>query len=341
MFENLIWAHQKYLWLLLLIPVLIALVWINALRYKRAVREFGRREVLAGLMPEASLARKVWKNIFLILALMLLIIALARPQLGVEKSTKKSKGSEVVIVLDISNSMLARSHPQDMSRLDKAKIAIFHLLNKMENDRVALVIFAGEAAMVMPMTDDYDALRMYLNSVNPSYISSQGTAIGEALDLAINAFTPEADVNKAIILISDGEDLEGHADEQAKMAKEKKIRIYTVGVGDKRGNPIFLPGGRTLEYKGQVVISKLHEEYLKKLAAITNGGYVNINNRPGAIEAIYQDIKKHATGKISAYSRYEDIFEYFVAAALVILLFEILFLERKNRFIRKIKLFEK
>ncbi len=341
MFNNLYWANEKYLWLLALIPVLLVLVIVFSRYYRNAYNSFGRQEVIKDLMPGAKRAKKVWKLLFLIVALSMLIIALARPQIGAEKSTHKVKASEIVLVVDVSNSMLARSKPDAMSRLDKVKIATNYLINQMKADRVALVIFAGDAAMVMPMSDDYDALRMYLNNLTTTYVSSQGTAIGQALDMAIDAFTDAKDVNKAIVLFSDGENLEGKVDDQVKRAKEEKIRIYTAGVGSQRGNPIFLPNGQTLEYKGQVVISKQDVDFLKSLALETKGMYVNIDKKQAAIEAIYQDIEKHATGKVSSFSRYEDIYEYFVGVALFFLLMVIIMSERKNRLMGKIKLFEK
>ncbi len=341
MMQNLFWANEKYLWLLGLVPVLLILVFVMARFYRRAYRSLGRQGVIDDLMPEARRAKKVWKVLLLVFALAFLVIALARPQIGAEKSTRRVKASEIVMVVDVSNSMLARPKPGAMSRLDKVKIAANYMISLMKADRVALVIFAGDAAMVMPMSDDYDALRMYLNNLTTTYVSSQGTAIGQALDMAIDAFTDSKDVNKAIVLFSDGENLEGKVDDQIKRAKEEKIRIYTAGVGAKRGNPIFLPGGQTLEYHGQVVISKQDDQFLKHLAAATRGIYVNIDKKQAGIEAIYQDIEKHATGKVASFSRYEDIFEYFVGIALILLLLEIIMTERKNRLMQKIKLFEK
>ncbi len=334
-----IFKYKELLWLLAVVPVMWFLTWLWAYIYKKRLKNLGNVDVVKTLMPEASLRKKVRRNIFMSLVVALLIIALARPQLGIEKGTRQAKGSEIVIVMDISNSMLARRHPGDLSRLDHAKLAVYRLISKLQNDRVALVIFAGDAALVMPMTDDYEALKLYVSSLQPSYISTQGTAIADALSLAINAFTPNPDVNKAILLISDGEDLAGKADQVAQLAKEKGIRIYTAGVGSIRGNPIYLPGGRRLEYKGEVVISKQDPAYLKKLAAITGGSYVDITNRPGAIDFIYQDIEKHATGTISSYSRYEEIFDYFVGAALIILLMIFTMVERKTRWVRKLNIF--
>lgn len=341
MFKNFIWANEKYLWLLALVVVLFILVLILGRYYRRIYQSFGKAEVVQDLMPDFSRAKKVWKSMLLVLVIALLVIALARPQIGAEKSTRKVKGSEIVLVVDVSNSMLARSKPDAMSRLDKVKIAANYLINQMQADHVALVIFAADAAMVMPMSDDYDAMRMYLNNLTTTYMSSQGTAIGQALDMAMDAFTGEKDVNKAIVLFSDGENLEGMVKDQIQRAKENKIRIYTAGVGSERGNPIFLPSGQALEYHGQIVISKQDADFLKRLAAQTKAIYVNIDKRQAGVEAIYQDIEKHATGKIASFSRYEDIFDYFVGIALVFLLLQIIMNERKNRLAKKIKLFEK
>ncbi len=340
MFENFRFEHKELLWLLAIVPVMWLLTWLWAYTYKKRLKNLGNLQVIKTLMPEAALSKKVWKNIWYSIAIILLILALARPQIGIEKGTRQAKGSEIVIVMDISNSMLARKSPNDLSRLDRAKLAVYRLISKLQNDRVALVIFAGDAALVMPMTDDYEALKLYVSSLKPSYISTQGTAISDALALAINAFTPNPDVNKAIILFSDGEDLAGKADAIAQEAKQKGIRIYTAGVGSVRGNPIYLPGGKPMEYKGQIVISKQDPAYLRKLAAITSGAYVDITNRPSTIDYIYQDIEKHSTGTISAYSRYEEIFYYFVGAALLVLLIIFSIVERKTRWHRKLNIFQ-
>ncbi len=340
MLENLRFLHINVLWWLLLVPVFWILTYIWAKIYKRNLKLLGKLEVIKSLMPEASLRKKVWWNIWISIVFALLIIALAQPQVGVEKGTKKAKGSEIVLVIDISNSMLARRSPNDMSRLDIAKLAIYRLLSQMQNDQVAIVIFAGDAALAIPMTQDYDALKLYISQLNTSFISRQGTAISDALGLAINAFTPNPDVNKAIILFSDGEDLAGKADAMIEEAKKQHIRIYTAGVGSPRGNPIYLNNGAAFEYKGQVVISKQDVSFLKNLAAQTQGIYVDITHHPNAIDIIYKDIEKHATGTISTYSRYKNIFEYFVAPAILLLLIAMVMVERKNRWIEKLRIFD-
>ncbi len=341
MFENLRFAHINLLWWLLIVPLIWILTYIWAVLHKRRIKKLGNLEVIRSLMPEFALNKKVWRNIWVSLVIALLIIALAQPQIGSEKGTRKAKGSEIVIVLDISNSMLARKSPRDMSRLDYAKLAIYRLLSQMQNDQVALVIFAGDAALAIPMTNDYDALKLYVSDINPSYITRQGTAISDALSLAINAFTPNPNVNKAIILISDGENLAGKADNMIQLAKQKGIRIYTAGVGSPRGNPIYLSDGRPLEYHGQIVISRQDVHFLKNLAASTGGIYVDITKNPDAIKYIYQNILKHATGTISAYTRYDEIFDYFVGAAIFLMFLVLIMVERRNRWIKRLNLFEK
>ncbi len=341
MFENLRFAHINLLWWLLIVPAIWILTYVWAVLHKKRIKKLGNLQVIRTLMPEFALHKKVWRNIWISLVVALLIIALAQPQIGSEKGTRKAKGSEIVLVLDISNSMLARKSPKDMSRLDYAKLAIYRLLSKMQNDQVALVIFAGDAALAIPMTTDYDALKLYVSDINPSYITRQGTAIADALSLAINAFTPNPNVNKAIVLISDGEDLAGKADNMIQLAKQKGIRIYTAGVGSTRGNPIFLRNGRPLEYNGQVVISRQDAKFLKSLAARTGGIYVDITKKPDAISYIYQDILKHATGTISAYTRYNEIYDYFVGAAIFLMFLVLIMVERKNRWIKRLNLFEK
>ena len=341
MFQSLVWQNEKYFWLFLLVLVLLVILILYAHFYKKVSKEFGRKEVILQLMPLASKAKKIWKSLLLIFIIAILIFALARPQIGTEKSYRKVKASEIVLVIDVSNSMLARSNPNALSRLDKVKLAVNYLINRVKADQLALIIFSSDAAMVMPMSNDYEVLKMYVNNLNTTYFSSQGTAVGTALDMAMNAFTDKKDINKAIILFSDGENLEGQVSEQIQRAKQEKIRIYTVGVGSERGNPIYLPNGKMLEYKGQVVISKQVRDFLVKLATQTKGLYVNIDNNQTNVKVVYQDIYKHATGKVSTYSRYEEVYDYFVAIALILLILQIFMLERKNRFLRKIKLFER
>ncbi len=334
-------AYPHMLLLLWLVPVFVILIWLWARKYKQNLASIGQLSVVRQMMPEARYRKKLWRSILMLVIFVLGVLVVARPQIGSEKAHRKVKGSEIVLVMDVSNSMLARPNANAMSRLDIAKMAAMRMLSRMRNDLVAVVIFAGDAALVVPMTDDYSAVGTYISGLSTSYIERQGTAISDALQLAINAFTPNKNVNKAIVLFSDGEDLEGKADQMVALAKSKGIRIYTAGVGSVRGNPIYLPNGGLLYYHGQVVISRQHPKYLQQIAAATGGAYIDITNHPDKIDFIYNQIEKHASGSVAVFSHYADLYPYLIGLILLLLLIEIMTNERVNRLLQKIKLFEK
>ena len=333
--------EPSYLYLLLLIPLLTAGYFYAIFLKKKAIRRFGDPELMATLMPDVSSFRPHVKMVILLLVTGLMALLLARPQFGSKLETVKRKGVEVMIALDVSNSMLA----QDVqpSRLVKAKRLIAQLVDKMENDKVGMIVFAGDAFTQLPITSDYISAKMFLDAINPGMITKQGTAIGAALDLANKSFTPQEGVGRAIVLITDGENHEGGAEEAAEAAAKKGIQVNVLGVGSPDGAPIPVEG--TNDYRrdreGNPIVTQLNEAMCQQLAKAGNGIYVRVDNSNAAQKAITQEIDKMAKADVET-QVYTDFNEQFQAVAwciLVLLLIEMLILERQNPLFKHIHLF--
>ncbi|MBO4984061.1 MAG: VWA domain-containing protein [Bacteroides sp.] len=335
--------EPAYLYLLLLLPCLIAFYLYSNYRRRKAIRKFGDPELMAQLMPDVSKYRPDVKFALVCFAIGLFSLLLARPQFGSKLETVKRQGVEVMIALDISNSMLA----QDVqpSRLEKAKRLVAQLVDKMQDDKVGMIVFAGDAFIQLPITSDYISAKMFLETINPSLISKQGTAIGAAISLATRSFTPQEGVGRAIILITDGENHEGKVAEAAKQAVEKGIQIHVLGVGVPEGAPIPLEG--TNDYRrdreGNVVITSLNEQMCQEIAKAGNGMYVRVDNTNNAQKAINQEINKMAKADVETqvYTEYNEQFQSVALIILLLLLAEMLLLERKNPLFRNIHLFSK
>ena len=333
--------EPSYLYLLLLIPLLAVGYLLANIRKKRAIRQFGDPQLMARLMPDVSSFRPHVKMVLLLFAVGLMSVLLARPQFGSKLETVKRKGVEVIIALDISNSMLA----QDVqpSRLVKAKRLIAQLVDKMENDKVGMIVFAGDAFTQLPITSDYISAKMFLDAINPGLITKQGTAIGAALDLANKSFTPQEGVGRAVILITDGENHEGGANEAAEAAAKKGIQVNVLGVGSPDGAPIPIEGSNDYrrDREGNVIVTRLNEAMCQQVAKAGNGIYVRVDNSNAAQKAITQEIDKMAKADVET-QVYTDFNEQFQAVAwcvLLILLIEMLILERQNPLFKDIHLF--
>ncbi|MDR0895767.1 MAG: VWA domain-containing protein [Prevotellaceae bacterium] len=335
--------EPAYLYLLIALPFLAALYLYSNYRRRRAVRKFGDPELMAPLMPDVSKYRPDVKFWLTLTAIGLLAVVLARPQFGSKLETVKRQGIEVVIALDISNSMLA----QDVqpSRLAKAKRLVTQLVDKMENDKVGMIVFAGDAFTQLPITSDYISAKMFLESINPSLISKQGTAIGAALNLGMRSFTPDKEVGRTIIVITDGENHEGGAVEAAKEAAEAGIQVNVLGVGMPEGAPI--PIENSNDYRrdkdGNVVVTKLNEQMCQEIAKAGKGIYVHVDNSNAAQRAISQEINKMAKADVETqvYTEFNEQFQAVTWIVLILLLIEMLILERKNPLFRHIHLFKK
>ena len=333
--------EPAYLSLLLLLPLLAAFYLYSNYRRRRNIRKFGDPVLMAQLMPDVSKYRPDVKFWMVFAAIGLFAVLLARPQFGSKLETVKRQGVEIMVCLDVSNSMLA----EDVSpnRLDKAKQMLSRLTDGFTNDKVGLIVFAGDAFTQLPITSDYISAKMFLSSINPSMVSTQGTAIGAAINLAARSFTPDETTDKAIILITDGENHEDDAIGAAKAAAEKGIHVNIVGMGDPKGSPIPIQGSNNYmkDKDGNVVITKLNEQMGQEIAAAGNGMYVRADNTNSALKALQKEIEKMNKTELDSkvYSEYDEQFQIFAWIALFLLIADFMTLDRKNRIFRKVKLF--
>lgn len=334
-------ANIELLWLLATIPVFVA-AYIAYTRHKRRQLEtFGDAELMETLMPNASRVRPTVKFAIVMVALTLLIFAAARPQFGQSERTEKRQGIEAIVALDISNSMLAEDVAPN--RLDRAKQMLSKLMDNMSNDKVGLVVFAGDAFVQLPITCDYVSAKMFLNSIKPELIKTQGTAIGQALSTSIRCFGEQSDASRAIILITDGENHEDDAVAVAKRAKEEGIQVLVVGIGKPEGSPIPLPGTNSFrkDRNGNVVVSKLNEEMCREIAQAGGGIYVRCDNSNTATKAIQKELNKLATQEIETqvFTDYNEQFQSFALIALLLLVIDFFIFNRKNKSITRLNIF--
>lgn len=331
-----------YLWALLIIPVLI-LLWLAYRRQRnKRLERLGSSELIHLLMPDNSAIRPSIKFLLTITALALLIIAIARPQMGVKISQEKRKGIEAMIVLDISNSMLAEDVAP--SRLEKSKLLVEDLVDHFTDDKVGLVVFAGDAFVQLPITSDYVSAKMFLQNISPSLISLQGTDIAKAVRLAQNSFTGKDKMGRAIILITDGEDHEGGALEAVEAARKQGINVFVLGVGSTTGAPIPIAnGGYLKDNTGNTVMSSLNEQMCMQLAQAGKGRYLHVTNTSDAQEQLNKEIRKLQTGNGSTviYSEYDEQFQAFGILVVLLLIIEVCILEAKTPFSKRIQLFKK
>ena len=332
-----------YLWLLVLIPVLALVRFISYRNQKRKLRKFGDPKLLKELMPDVSRFRPSVKFWILLAALALLIIMLARPQMGTKISQEKRTGIETIIALDISNSMLAEDIVP--SRLDRSKMMVENLVDHFTNDKIGLIVFAGDAFVQLPITSDYVSAKMFLSSIDPSMMATQGTDIAAAINMGMNSFTQEEGIGKAIIVITDGEDHEGGALEAAEAAKKKGMRVYVLGVGSSQGAPIPIPGtGNYMkDNTGNTVMSALNEDMCKQIAAAGGGVYIHVENNSAAQQQLDNELDKLSKKETNTtvYSDYDEQFQAFGILALLLLIIEICILDRRNPLLKKLSLFKR
>jgi Ca-activated chloride channel homolog len=335
-------AHPEYLFLLLLIPILIGVFIYTSIQKRRNIVKFGNPNLMAQLMPNVSVIRPRLKFCFQLAAILMLIIVLAQPQFGTKVEKEKRKGIEVMIALDVSNSMLA----QDVlpSRLENAKQVLSKLVDDMNDDKIGLVVFAGDAYTQLPITVDYVSAKMFLSNISPQLVPRQGTAIGSAIDLAIKSFGQKSNVGRAIILITDGENHEDDAIGAAKLAAENNILVNVIGMGKVDGAPIPVPGTMSFwkDKDGNVVVSKLNEQMCKEIALAGKGIYVHADNSNGAYRVINKELDKLAKSEIksSIFSEYNEQFQSFALLALFILVADCFVFDRKNKRLSRLKIFD-
>ncbi len=331
-----------YLYLLALIPLLALIRFFMVHQQKKRLRKFGDPELVRQLMPNVSRFRPMVKFYLLLGALALLIVVLARPQLGTKISHEKRTGIETIICMDISNSMLAEDVTP--SRLDRAKMMVENLVDHFTNDKIGLIVFAGEAFVQLPITSDYVSAKMFLSSINPSMLSTQGTDIAAAITMASHSFTQEENIGKAIIVITDGEDHEGGALEAAKEAKERGMNTYVLGVGSPNGAPIPTGTGDYMkDNSGQTVMSALNEDMCRQLADAGSGAYIHVENNSNAQEQLDNALDKLAKKETSStiYSDYDEQFQAVAIIVLLLLILEVCILEIKNPMLKNVSLFKR
>ena len=346
--ENVLrFEHPEYLYWLLVLPVLVIIYILFRIRQRNLFERFADIAMRDSLVPSYSARRANFKFVVFLLMMTCIILALANLQSGSKMEEVKREGIDLYIAVDVSNSMNAEDIVP--SRLERSKQAINKLINEMKGDRIGIIVFADKAFVQLPITTDYSAARMFLSTVNTSLVASQGTAIAEAINLAVKSFSEE-EHSKAIIIISDGEDHENDAAvKAAQEAAKLGIHIYTIGMGLPEGAPIpqYNQYGHQTGYRkdmqGNTIITKLNEQMLQQIAAAGNGIYVRASNSNVGLEKIYNDIEKLDKAEIEAkvFTDYEDQFQWFVGAAIILLLIEIFVSSGKKGWERKFNIFEK
>lgn len=308
---------------------------------KKRLRKFGDPQLLRSLMPDVSRFRPAVKFWILQGALALLIVMLARPQFGTKISNEQRTGIETIIAMDISNSMLAEDITP--SRLDRSKMMVENLVDHFTNDKIGLLVFAGDAFVQLPITSDYVSAKMFLSSIDPSMMATQGTDIARAIDMATHSFTQEEGIGKAIIVITDGEDHEGGALESAKAAKDAGMRVYVLGVGSTQGAPIPIPG--TGDYMkdntGNTVMSALNEDMCRQVAQAGGGAYIHVENNSAAQDQLDNELNKLAKKETTStvYSEFDEQFQAVAILALLLLILEICIYDRRNPLLKRLSLF--
>ncbi|WP_029033055.1 vWA domain-containing protein [Salinimicrobium terrae] len=335
---------KTYLWLLIGIPVIVLLYAMVIFWQKRTQRKFADKELLDRLSPNRSTGKQVMKIILLCLAITSFVIALVNPQFGTKLETVKREGVDVVFALDVSKSMLAEDIAPN--RLEKSKQLVTQIINNLASDRVGIIAYAGSAFPQLPITTDYAAAKMFLQNMNTDMLSSQGTAIREAIELAKTYFNDDGQTNRVLFLISDGEDHEGNIEEIAAEAAREGIRIVTIGVGTSKGGPIPVKRNGVIQnYKkdnqGETVITRLNEETLKEIASEANGRYIDGRVTSEVVEEVTEilqnmDKKEFESQQIA---EYKSQFQWFLALGLLFLLLDILLLERQTSWLKRLNLF--
>jgi len=337
-------AHPELLWLLALVPVLLVLFWLRARSRKKALAALGDSSLVQLLMPQHSMGRERLKRVLQAVALGVAIIAAADPQIGNKVEDVKRQGFEIMVCLDVSNSMLATD--LEPNRLERAKLNISKLVDRLKNDRIGIIVFAGEAYVQLPMTIDHAAAKLFLRTIDTDIVPAQGTAIGKAIELAQRSFSPETKSDRAIIIISDGENHDEEALEAATQAGESGIIIHTVGIGSTQGTPLpEFRNGQMVGYRkdrdGSTVVSKLNETILQQIAASANGTYVQANASGNALDILLNSLEEMQRQEFGStmFTSYEDRFQYLLAAALVLLLLEFMIPTRRTILFRNVDLF--
>ena len=326
-----LFANSEYLPLLLLIPFFPAGYAVLRRLRRRRIRRLGDETLVGQLMPSWSGAKGWVRVILFSLAFFFFVIGLARPQIGAKLSERKTRGAEVMIVLDVSNSMLAEDYSPN--RLERAKLAIGRIVDKLREDRIGLIVFAGTSFVQLPITTDYVSAKMFMNNISTESVPVQGTAIGEAILTAVRGFSAESEKSRAIIVITDGENHEDDPVEAAKTAGEMGIKVYTIGVGSAEGQPIPTEGGLLRDRDGEIVVTRLDEQTLRDVAAAGGGAYVHAGNEEFGLNPILDDIRRMEAEEFRSvvFEEYDEQYMYFFGIALALFVVEMLIGSRRSK----------
>ena len=324
-------AQSQYFWLLLLIPVILVAYALVQRGKTRRIRRLGDEALVKELMPSRSVAKGWVRIVIFCFAWLFFVIGLCRPLIGAKLQERKTKGAEVMIVLDVSNSMLAQDYSPN--RLERAKLAISRIVDKLGDDRIGLIVFAGRAFVQLPITTDYVSAKMFLGSISTESVPVQRTAIGDAISTAIRSFSAQSEKSRAIIVITDGENHEDDPVAAAKDAADMGIIVYTIGVGSAQGQPIPYKGELMKDKDGEIVVTKLDEQTLKEIAKAGGGAYVHAGNDEFGLAPIIEDIRRLEDEEFTSqvFEEYDEQFMYFFAVALLLLVIEMLIGNRKAR----------
>ena len=326
-------ASPQYLYLLLVLVALAAIHYYIIYKKKRQVKRFGDPELTKQLFLGVSRWRPEVKFWITMLALASFIVALARPQFGTRLDTRERMGIEAIIALDVSNSMLAEDVKPN--RLEKAKMMVSNMVDGMRDDKIGLIVFAGQAFVQLPITSDYVSAKMFLETISPAMMSVQGTDIAEAINLSMRSFTQQEDVSRAIFVITDGEDNEARGVEAAKQAAAKGVRVYVLGIGNPGGAPIPIPGTGQyiIDDEGNTVVSRLSEEMCREIATAGGGSYIYVDNSSSAQKKLSEQVDRLAKAKMESqiYSEYDEQFQGFVLIGILLLLLDVFLLERESK----------
>lgn len=332
-------ANPHILWLLLLLPLMLATLVVVGISRRCNIARFGNPELLKSLMGDISEWRVKTKTILFLVAFVCVVFAAARPQFGSRLKEQKSRGIEMMLVVDVSNSMLAEDFAPN--RLDRTRYAIDRLLADMSQDRVGLVVFAGEAKVQLPITTDYRMARSFVKRISPSLVSVQGTEVGQALSLAELSFSQSSEASRVVILITDGETHDNTALDVAKRLAERGIHIYAIGIGTPEGAPVKLDGEFIKDENDEMVVSRLNEALLQQIATTSGGAYIRATNADFGLEQIVAQIEKMEQGELTTlrFEEYNEQFQWILAVAAVLLVLESLLLWRRNPRLKRFNIF--
>ena len=324
-------AQAQYLLLLLLIPFFFVVFALVMRLRRRRIRKFGDENLVRQLMPSYAKG-KAWVRLTLFaVGFFFFVIGLSRPQIGAKLKEHETKGAEIMIVLDVSNSMLAEDYSPN--RLERAKLAISRLVDKLRDDRIGLIVFAGNSFVQLPITTDYVSAKMFLNSISTESVPVQGTAIGDAINTAMRSFSAQSEKSRAIIVITDGENHEDAPVAAARQAAEMGVRVFAIGVGSPEGKPIPMDGELLKDKEGNIVVTRLDEGVLQEVAGAGNGVYVRAGNSEFGLNPVIEEIRRMEDEKYSSivFEEYDEQFMYFLAIALFFFVIEILVGDRKSK----------